>query len=308
MAGNDVRPALAFPKLRKGDCVRFVSPASTPDRAATLVRARALQAIGLEVDFAPHAFAENGWFAGTDEERLADLNAAFRDADIRAIFATRGGRGSYRIADRLDFEAIRRDPKPLVGFSDITALHMALLHHAGLGSIHGALYATGAGAIEAENLEILRRLLMQSGEVIYHARSDEPTSVLTTAGRTDGLLIGGNLETLATMSGWALPDMTGAILLLEAVDCMPGLTDRTLTLLTKGGYLHGLAGVAVGQFTLANPKKAARIVDLVDEYLKPLGVPVLGGLPFGHGENALSVPLGCPAQLDAEKRTLTVFR
>ncbi len=147
---------------------------------------------------------------------------------------------------------------------------------------------------------------MEDGDIAYAARSQEPTAVLTTKGAVSGPLIGGNLETLATMAGWALPDLSGAILLLEAVDCMPGLTDRTLTLLTKGGHLRGISGVAVGQFTLANPEKAAKIVALVAEYLHPLGIPVLGGLPFGHGRHALSVPLGTLARLDATAGTLSV--
>jgi muramoyltetrapeptide carboxypeptidase len=108
------------------------------------------------------------------------------------------------------------------------------------------------------------------------------------------------------MAGWALPCMKGAILLLEAVDCMPGLTDRTLTLLTKGGHLDGIVGVALGQFTLKSPEKAKRIVELVGEYLRPLGIPILGGLPFGHGKAALSVPLGTKADLDADAGFLRV--
>ncbi|TRL30725.1 LD-carboxypeptidase, partial [Rhizobium straminoryzae] len=115
-----------------------------------------------------------------------------------------------------------------------------------------------------------------------------------------------NLETLATTAGWALPDLRGAILLLEAVDCMPGLTDRMLTLLAKGGHLAGVAGIAVGQFTLKSPEKAEKIVDLVRDHLYRLGVPVLGGLPFGHGMRAQSVRLGAMARLDADAGSLIV--
>ncbi|MBT9373133.1 LD-carboxypeptidase [Rhizobium sp. CSW-27] len=298
--------APVFPRLRQGDRVRFVSPASTPERDAVLRCAAHLEDWGLVVDFGPHAFAEHGWFAGTDDQRLADLNDAFRNPDIRAIFATRGGRGSYRIADRMDVEAIRRDPKPLIGFSDITALHMALLAHAGPGGIHGALYGDGSGGLEPDNAAILRRILFDGGDIVYQARPDEPTFRLTTGGTAAGPLIGGNLETLATAAGWALPDLRGAVLLLESVDCMPGLTDRMLTLLVKGGHLAGLAGVAVGQFTLKSPEKAQKIVDLVGEHLHRLGVPVLGGLPFGHGTRAQSVRLGATARLDADAGNLTV--
>lgn len=195
--------APAFARLKPGDRVRFVSPASTPEQDAVLRCAAHLQHWGVVVDFGPHAFAEHGWFAGTDEQRLADLNDTFRDPDIRAIFATRGGRGSYRIADRLDFDAIRRDPKPLIGFSDITALHMALLAHGGLGGIHGAPFGDGSGGLEPDNAAILRRILFDGGDIVYRARSEEATFRLTSGGTAVGPLIGGNLETLATTAGWA---------------------------------------------------------------------------------------------------------
>jgi muramoyltetrapeptide carboxypeptidase len=103
-----------------------------------------------------------------------------------------------------------------------------------------------------------------------------------------------------------LPSLEGAILLIEAVDCVLGLTDRTLTLLTKSGCLDGIAGIAVGQFTLSNREKAEAIIDIVDEHLRPLGVPMLGGLPFGHGKGALTTPVGGIAALDADAGTLTV--
>ncbi|WP_149746509.1 LD-carboxypeptidase [Rhizobium sp. RU35A] len=295
-----------FARLRSGDRVRFVSPASTPDRDAVLARAASLEAWGLDVEYGPHAFVEHGWFAGTDDQRLADLDDALRDPEIRAVFATRGGRGSYRIADRLDFEAIRRDPKPLIGFSDITALHMAILRETGLGGVHGALYGDSAGALEPDNADILHQILFGNEAISYAARPEEPTFRLTTTGTASGPLIGGNLETLATTAGWALPDLRGAILLLEAVDCMPGLTDRMLTLLAKGGHLAGVAGIAVGQFTLKSPEKAEKIVDLVRDHLYRLGVPVLGGLPFGHGMRAQSVRLGAMARLDADAGSLIV--
>lgn len=145
----------------------------------------------------------------TDDQRLDDLNQAFRDPEIRAVFATRGGRGSYRIADRLDFDAIRRDPKPLIGFSDITALQMSLLHRLGLCGIHGALYGDEDGQDDPDNSAVLRQILFGSEEITYEARETEATHCLTTSGQATGPLIGGNMETLATMAGWALPPLKG---------------------------------------------------------------------------------------------------
>src|SRR5262249_46363076 len=162
-----------------------------------------------------NAFRVEDYLAGTDEERLADLNAALRDPEVRAIFATRGGKGAYRIADRLDFDAARRDPKFLVGFSDITILHLSLWTHCRLVGIHGALLADGGEAdVAAETESSLRRALMTSEGAVLIARCEEPTAALTTAGTATGRLIGGNLDMVATAAGWALPDLDGAILLL----------------------------------------------------------------------------------------------
>ena len=137
---NAFTPTTVFPApLRPGDLIRFVSPASTPARDDVEASADLLRSMGNAVDFGPNAFNKLNYLAGTDDERLADLNDALRDPKVRAIFATKGGKGSYRIAERLDFDAARRDPKFLVGFSDITALHLVLLRHGAGGGVHGAL-------------------------------------------------------------------------------------------------------------------------------------------------------------------------
>lgn len=297
-------PLLTPPKLRPGDLVRFVSPASTPDRNQVMRRVKILEDWGLRVDFGEHAFDKLAFLAGADDDRLADFNAALGDRDVRAIFATRGGKGSYRIADRLDFEAIRRDPKFVVGFSDITALLLSLDRNCRLIGIHGSVMDE-AGS-HPTNIA-LRRLLMEGGDTVLAARPGESTAALTTRGQASGRLVGGNLDTIAACAGWALPRLDGAILLLEAVEMQIGQVDRQLTMLSKAGHLDGVAGVAVGQFTGFKPFGGGlTVVDLLRDHLERLGVPVLGGLPVGHGEDWLPLPHGAPALLDATQGTLTV--
>jgi muramoyltetrapeptide carboxypeptidase len=297
------------PPLRPGDKIRFVSPASPPDRDLVLRHAEMLKGWGLNVDFGEHAFCKHDYLAGTDEERLADFNTALRDPEVRAIFATRGGKGSYRIADRLDFDAVRRDPKFLVGFSDITMLHLSLWKHCRQVGIHGALFVSeGEQDVSMETSGSLRQALMTSEDIIIRSRLGKPTSALTTAGVVIGRLIGGNLDMIATAAGWALPDLHGAILLLEAVNMHRGQVDRQLTMLRKAGHLNGLAGVAVGQFTRFEFDRRFSVIDILREHLGALGVPVLGGLPLGHGHSPLSVPIGAVAVLDAKTGTLTVQR
>ncbi|MDL2409316.1 LD-carboxypeptidase [Rhizobium calliandrae] len=297
------------PLLRPGDKVLFVSPASSPDKDLVLRQAEILKGWGLNVDFGEHAFCKHDYLAGTDEERLADFNAALRDPKVRAIFTTRGGKGSYRIADGLDFGAARRDPKFLVGFSDITMLHLSLWKHCRQVGIHGALFVCeGEQDVSMETSASLRGALMTSEDIVIGSRLNEPTSCLTTEGTANGRLIGGNLDMIATAAGWALPDMHGAILLLEAVNMSRGQVDRQLTMLRKAGHLSGLAGVAVGQFTRFEFDRRFSVIDILREHLDALDVPVLGGLPLGHGHSPLSVPVGAVAVMDAKAGTLIVRR
>lgn len=305
MNSASTHPAILIPpRLRPGDKVCFVSPASTPDRDSVLRRAKALEDWGLRVDFGEHAFDKFSYLAGKDDDRLADFNAALGAPEIKAIFATRGGKGSYRIADRLDFDAARRDPKFVIGFSDITALHLSLARHCGLVGIHGTVMDDGAAG---EGNALLRKTLMEGGDIVLRPRPEEDTSALTTAGTATGRLIGGNLDIIATAAGWALPDLRGAILLIEAVGLQIGQVDRHLTMLRKGRHLDGLAGIAVGQFTgFTLSSGGLTVIDLLRDHLHPLGVPILGGLPLGHGEEPRPVPVGAVAILDATRGELTV--
>lgn len=290
--------------LQAGDRVRLVSPASPPDRDGVERLADVLTGWGLQVELGEHVFARFGYLAGTDEQRRADLDDALRDPGVRAVIATRGGKGAYRIADRIDFAAARADPTFVVGISDITILHLSLLRHCGQVGLHGALYGDDDGTIPAETAPALRAALLGQSCVVA-ARHDEPTAALTTSGRAVGPVIGGNLVLVATGAGWALPRLDGAILFLEAVDQYLGQIDRHLTMLRNGGHLDGLAGVAVGQFEKCPPSKGIGVVDLVRDHLDRLGVPVLGGLPLGHGRAPLTIPLGATAVLDTATRTLT---
>jgi muramoyltetrapeptide carboxypeptidase len=299
------RSIIIPPKLKPGDRIRFVSPASTPDRDTIVACARSLEGLGFRVDFGAHAFDRHAYLAGTDDERLDDMNAALRDPDIRAIFATRGGKGSYRIADRLDFDAVRFDPKVLVGLSDITVLHLMLLRRCGLMGIHGALFGD-EGGVDIENRDAILRMLTARGRITIASRPGEPTGTLTTTGKAEGPLVGGNLDLIVTAAGWALPDLTGAVLLLEATDCYPGRVDRAMTMLRKAGHLNGLSGVAVGQFMMVEPSRGRVIIDILRDHLERLSVPVLGGLPVGHGERPVSLPSGSMAELDADQETLTI--
>jgi len=299
------------PALCAGDEVRLVSPAgpTQPERVARGIEL--LTHWGLRPSVGRHAYAQQGYLAGPDRDRLADLNEAFADPSVRGVVCTRGGYGSQRIVDGIDMDAVRADPKVVVGFSDITALQLALWRGARLATVHGPGAAWLDERTGPEAAESLRRAVMGTDPAVIKAREDEETFPVrrpgASPGPVTGVLLGGNLCLLcATVGTPDLPDLTGAILLIEEVGEPPYKVDRMLVHLRRAGVLNGLAGVAVGQFTDCADVWPTSIVDVLDEYLSPLGVPVLGGLPIGHGRDQLSVGLGVPATLDVTGGTLTV--
>lgn len=293
--------------LQPGDQVRLVSPAgpTRPDRVAR--GTELLEGWGLKVTAGPHVYARSGYLAGTDQQRLADLNAALRDPDVRGIVCTRGGYGVQRIVDGADLAAVRADPKVVMGFSDLTALQFTLWRGARLATLHGP----GAAWVDAQTSEVSveswRAAMMTTAPVVVPVVPAEETAAIRVGAAATGVLLGGNLCLIeATMGTADFPDLTGAILLLEEVQEEPYRIDRMLTHLRRSGRLAGLAGVAVGQFTGCADEWGIPVADVLAERLGDLGVPVLGGLPIGHGPNQLTVPLGVTATLDVEAGTLTV--
>jgi len=296
-------------RLRPGDRVRVVSPASPPDRTEVARGVTLLSNWGLRVELGAHVF--DTWahyLAGRDEDRLADLNDALRDPGVRAIVCTRGGKGAYRIADGLDFDAARRDPKPLIGFSDITILHLARWQRAGVGGFHGPYAAWNAAYYGSGAAEQLRCSLMEPATLVFHQDPSELTAKIVMPGRATGILMGGNLALIAAAVGWVCPSFAGAILLIEAIDMPIGRIDSAVTQLLRSGVLEGLRGVAVGQFIRSAEELPGKwsAVDVLLERFSSLGVPVLGGLPIGHGPRPPTVPLGTTATIDTVARTLTV--
>jgi muramoyltetrapeptide carboxypeptidase len=300
---------LKAPRLRSGDRVRFVSPASTPDRERVECGAEILESWGLRVEIGAHAFDRKGHFlAGSDEDRLADINQALRDPGVRAIFSTTGGKGAYRIAHGLDFAAARRDPKPLIGYSDITILHLALWRQCRLAGFHGPHVGWDREYYGDDAANRLRRALMEPEPITIRQNPNEITAKVVVEGATSGILMGGNLAIIGRSVGWACPSFAGAILLIEAVDTFIGQIDGTLTQLRRSGCLEGLMGVAVGQFIRSAEPKPGKwsVIDVLCDQLSELGVPILGGLPIGHGPHPLTVPLGTRATLDTMAGTLTI--
>ncbi|MGI5215966.1 S66 peptidase family protein [Plantactinospora sp. CA-290183] len=295
------------PALRPGDRVRLVAPARPADPALLARGVEILRGWGLVVEVGAHVYDEHGWFAGTDADRLADLRAAFTDPGIRGVFACRGGFGTQRIVDRLDLSAMTTDPRVFVGFSDLTSLHGRLWRAAKLATFYGPMMNWNDGRTGPASIESLRRAVMTTAPVTVARDPAELGAEVVVPGVATGVLLGGTLTMLTTSVGSVdFPNLTGAILLVEEVDELPYSIDRMLTQLRRSGALDGIVGVAVGQITNSPASPGYDVPTVLRDRLGDLGVPVLAGLPLGHGQQQLTVPLGVPATIDAAAGTLTV--
>ena len=289
--------------LRRGDLVAVIAPAgpSTPERVAQVPPL--FERFGLRARLYPSCHARHplhDFLAGDDATRLADLHAAFADADIAAVFCLRGGWGSARLLDRIDTALLRANPKPLIGFSDITALH-ALLVREGWVGLHAPM--PGSNLVLEGNEDDAQALFDVLMQPLPAGHRFAPTLAADTwhlPGRATGRLIGGNLSIVASLLGtpWAWPS-EGAILFLEDVSEALYRVDRLLTQLRLAGVLDGACGFLLGSFTEdADPTAVLR------EHLAGLGKPLLAGWPAGHAIPNRALPLGALVTLDAGAGTL----
>lgn len=290
--------------LPAGARVALVAP-SGPLRSTDELEAATQNArdFGWEPVIAPHALARRGYLAGTDEERGSDLNAALTDPAIDAVWCVRGGYGAMRILAMLDYDALRRRPKAIIGYSDATALHSAISTRAGLVTYHGPTARTSFTDFSRSSFS--NALIDQSDScgVAPGARTLRP-------GRATGRLVGGNLALLAALVGTPFaPDYSGAILVLEDVGETTYRIDRMLQQLLLSGALSALGGIAFGQFTEGTPAADANscpLDELLAEVADRAGVPAMAGIPLGHVDDQWTIPLGAMAELDTLQRSLHV--
>ncbi len=309
-----VRP----PRLRPGIRVALVAPAGPLPELDDLTRAAELcRALGWEPLVAPHAGAQHGYLAGTDAERLGDLNDALADTTVGAIWCIRGGYGLTRILAGVDYTAARSHPKVVLGFSDVTALLLALHQQAGLITFHGPLAFHSMSAFTRAHLESVVTAPAPAGGL---RPPDPPAGLLVpqaeriislVGGMAEGPLVGGNLSLLQCLIGTPfLPALDGAILFLEDVGEELYRIDRILSHLRLAGLLQRVAGVALGRFTEMNRRgsEAATGLDRVlSDYLLPLRIPVVMGLPIGHVTDQWTLPIGARARLDGNAGTLELL-
>jgi len=299
------------PRLARGSRVALVAPAGPLLDRDDLVRAEGLcRALGYEPVLGPNTAQRYGYFAGTDEQRLADLNGALRDPELSAIWCIRGGYGTTRILDRVDFDALARRPKPIIGYSDITAILNAATRRAGVVTFHAPMARAAMPPFSRRHFERVIGSAEPAGRL---ERLPEPAGVLLPrenriavlrGGVAEGPLMGGNLSLLQCLVGTPhFPELDGAILFLEDVGEDLYRVDRMLAHLRMAGALDRLAGVAIGRFTelkRAMTDGALGLDDVLGTYFLPLGVPVAYGFPIGHIDDQWTLPLGVRSRLDAD--------
>ena len=307
------------PRLRPGDVVGLFASATRMTEAWIASAMTSVQALGLQPRLAPNVRAVHGHYAGTVAQRVDDLHALWSDPEVRALWSIRGGAGTAQLLPHLDYAAMRRDPKALLGFSDVTALHLALLRHARLVSFYTL---AGSSTFSPYSVQALRAVLMapRGGELRLerspeHGQREatEPAYRTRTvrAGRAEGPLVGGNLSVLSALVGTPYGAQSdGALLFLEDVGELPYRIDRMLMQLELAGLTRGAAGVIGGVFRdCEHPpgQPGMALAQAIDARFGAAGVPAVYGLSFGHVRDQLTLPIGVRARLDTEARTLTLL-
>ena len=311
-------PNSLLPKsLKKGDTVGLISPSSaTAERIQFTFAQEALEALGLKVKLGENLKKRRGHLAGTDEERAGDLNSMFEDVEVKAIICIRGGSGAARILPMIDYNSIKKNPKPLLGYSDITALHNAIHAKTGLITFHGP---NGSGNWNNFNVKQFENIFFEKALTTFQNETQKGDDLVLKNNRTitlksgtvEGKILGGNLTVLTALSGTSfLPDFKDAILFLEDIGEDPYKIDRMMSTLKLNGTLDQIKGFVFGQCTDCTPSGgygSLTLDDVLDDYILPLGIPAYKGAMIGHIPKQFIIPFGAKVKLDADTGTLTML-
>jgi muramoyltetrapeptide carboxypeptidase len=298
------------PALKSGDTIAITSPAGAVWDATQVETFRTiLKGFGFNVVLGKTLAEKYGYFAGSDDLRAAELNGFFADKTIKGIFCMKGGWGCARILDKLDYVLIQKNPKVIIGFSDITALLLAITVKTGLVTFHGPVGNSGWNAWTSG---VFKSVVMDTeGLPLFSNPAGEEPFVTVTPGKASGELMGGNLTVLTSLMGSQyLPDWKNKILFLEEVKEEPYSIDRMLTQLKLCGVLDVISGFVFGKCAKClaeEPQKAFTFHEVILQHIKPLGIPAFYGAMIGHIEHKLTVPLGVLATLDATNGSIQLM-
>ena len=312
---NDV----VLPKgLSPGDTIGIVSPSSAIFETEPYeIAVESMEAMGLKVKLGAHVKNRFGHLAGTDEERAEELNDMFRDPAINAIIALRGGSGGARILDKLDYKAIAENPKIFIGYSDITALHLAIFEKTRLVTFHGPLATSTWNAFAVDHF---KRLLFEKEALVLKNPIDKGGLLAQVnnrirtieSGKATGRLLGGNLSVLTGIMGseYFPQDWTNRILYLEDVGEAIYAVDRMMSQMKLGGVFEQISGFVFGKCSDCNPGQGygnLTLEEVIDHYIKPLGIPAFSGSMIGHINDNFTIPNGIKAEIDADSGTIRLL-
>lgn len=302
--------------LSPGDTIGLITPSSSITDEKLEKAISNMKLLGLKVKLGKHIKSINGYLAGTDEQRLEDLHNMFADDEVDGIWCIRGGYGVGRILPKINYKLIKKNPKVLIGYSDITALLLAVHQETGLIGFHGPLASSDFTDYSVKHL---KGVLMnpQMSYTIGHAMDSDDSkdktyhSKVIRIGKAKGELTGGNLTLLAAAIGTNFqPTFKNKLVFIEDIGEKPYRLDRMFTQLLQGTDLHKAAGIILGVFEDCEAKESDRslsLMEMFDDRLGHLNMPIIYGLSFGHIKNHMTLPVGIEAEMDTAKRTVRLI-
>lgn len=302
------------PRLRKGDVIGIISPASPPSAQEKIDKGvQYLERLGYRVKVGQYVMAQHGYLAGTDEQRVGDLNSMLRDPSVKAVFAVRGGYGTPRLLHLVDYGAVRRNPKIVVGYSDLTALQLALLRKTGLVTISGPMVGVEMWEnIDPYTEEHFWSVVTSPSRVGTLSNPENERLISYNKGKASGMLIGGNFALLASLLGTPyLPNLRKAVLVLEDVDEAPHRIDRMFAQLYHAGITKSIAALILGKFIDCVPSDPSTphltTEQVLEDTVSRVTCPVLMNLQYGHIAKKLTLPFGVQAAVDSRSGTLRIL-
>lgn len=298
-------------KLCKGDVIGIISPASSPDDLTRIEKGvRYFEKFGFKVEVGKNVGKYYGYLAGTDEQRLHDIHSMFSNKNISAIICVRGGYGTPRLLDKLDYDLIRKNPKIFCGYSDITALHLAILKQCRLVTFAGPMLAVDFwNEVNPYTEENFWRVISSSKKIGTIAPPANEEMIFSSAKSVETKIIGGNMALVLSQLGTRfIPKLYNKILLLEDIGELPYRVDRMFAQLRNADVLRQISGLILGQFTdceeTDKEKRTLRLSEVIDGYTGKLKIPVVQNFPHGHVKQTITVPIGIKIKIDGKKKII----
>lgn len=299
---------LVKPKaLKRGDTLGLIAPASPIYEESVFNKMlKDVEGLGYKIKLGKHVKNRNGYLAGTDTDRAQDLMDMFGNPEIDGIICTRGGWGSNRIIDKIDYDLVRQNPKVFCGFSDITSLHMAFYTQSGLHTFHGPV---GKSVWNELTTAAFKLMVETTQKPLFSVPDGEEDAFTITPGKANGKLFGGNLTVLVSMIGSQyLPSFQDSILFLEDIGENIYRIDRMLTQLKLSGILDEISGFIFGKCTDCSAgENSLTLKQVLDDHIKPLKIPAFYGAMISHEDSNLTLPVGIEARIDARAKSIQLL-